>query len=108
VTVAALQALLDTARPGVPRLPAPWIPHTALRRQDPDAHQIRRRPLMATMLRLPGGSADVVDLVDALLAAADARERRAPRQAARWRELAHQLGDALDTLPTSRAQEGTP
>lgn len=60
---------------------------------------------MATMLRLPGGSADAVDLVDALLAAADARGRRCPRQAARWRELAHEIGDALDTLPTPRAQE---
>ncbi|TXS35140.1 hypothetical protein EAO77_37710 [Streptomyces sp. t39] len=55
---------------------------------------------MATQLILPGGIASAVDLVDALLAAADARERRAPRQAARWRDLADQLGDALDTLPT--------
>lgn len=61
---------------------------------------------MATMLRLPGGAADAVDLVDALLAAADARDRHAPRQAARWRELAHDIGDALDTLPAPSTPEG--
>jgi hypothetical protein len=34
VTVAALQALLDEELPDVVRHPAPWIPHTAHRRQE--------------------------------------------------------------------------
>ncbi|MEU9777461.1 hypothetical protein [Streptomyces sp. NPDC047968] len=54
---------------------------------------------MATQLILPGGTGDVAELVEALLVAADARDRSAPALAARWRDLADQLGDALDTLP---------
>ncbi|MEW2635968.1 hypothetical protein AB0903_31100 [Streptomyces sp. NPDC048389] len=65
------------------------------------------RCVMAALLRLPGGPDDAAELVEALLAAADTRDRHAPAQAARWRELAHQLGDALDNLPTPRTPEGT-
>lgn len=100
MTVAALRALLDVARPGVTRHPAPLIPHTAHRRQDPHAQPARRPPLMATHLVLPGGIASAVALVDALLVAADARQQSDPAQASGWRGLAHQLGDALDSLPT--------
>jgi len=60
---------------------------------------------MAALLRLPGGPDDAAALVEALLAAADTRDHHAPKQAARWRALAHQLGDALDTLPTPRTEE---
>lgn len=42
---------------------------------------------------------DVAELVEALLVAADTADARAPAQAARWRGLAHDLGDALDNLP---------
>lgn len=50
-------------------------------------------------LRLPSAD-DAAELVEALLEAADTRDADAPTQAARWRGLAHDLGDALDALPT--------
>jgi hypothetical protein len=50
-------------------------------------------------LYLPAAD-DVAELVDALLAAADACELRAPALAQKRRALADQLGDALDHLPT--------
>lgn len=43
-------------------------------------------------------AADAADLVDALLAAADRAERRAPERAARLRQLADGIGDGLDSL----------
>jgi hypothetical protein len=49
-------------------------------------------------LRLPAAD-DVAELVEALLAAADTRDTTAPTQAARWRDLANDLGDALEHLP---------
>ncbi|WP_433893062.1 hypothetical protein [Streptomyces sp. CA-111067] len=49
-------------------------------------------------LRLPA-AADLAELVDALLAAADVCEDRAPELAARRRALADDLGDGLDALP---------
>lgn len=49
-------------------------------------------------LRLPAAD-DLAELVDALLTAADACEGHAPELAARRRELADELGDALDALP---------
>lgn len=49
-------------------------------------------------LRLPAAD-DLAEIVDALLAAADAVEHRAPELAARRRHLANDLGDALDNLP---------
>lgn len=49
-------------------------------------------------LRLPSAD-DCGELVEALLAAADARDTTASKQAARWRGLANDLGDALDALP---------
>lgn len=55
---------------------------------------------MAALLKLPGGPDDAGELVEALLAAADTRDQHAPAQAARWRQLAHDIGDALDQLPT--------
>jgi hypothetical protein len=50
-------------------------------------------------LRLPGPD-DAAEIVEALLAAADTRDTTTPTQAARWRDLANHLGDALDALPT--------
>lgn len=49
-------------------------------------------------IRLPSAD-DVAELVDALLAAADVCEHRAPDLAARRRALAEDIGDALDRLP---------
>ncbi|MEU6535552.1 hypothetical protein [Streptomyces sp. NPDC047000] len=57
---------------------------------------------MAALLRLPGGPDDAGALVEALLTAADTRETAAPALAARWRQLANDIGDALDQLPTPR------
>ncbi|CAL9303008.1 hypothetical protein [Streptomyces sp. SudanB91_2054] len=54
---------------------------------------------MAVLLRLPGGPDDASEIVDALLTAADACEGLAPELATRRRQLAHDLGDALDRLP---------
>ncbi|MEU7962394.1 hypothetical protein AB0D09_02825 [Streptomyces sp. NPDC049097] len=54
---------------------------------------------MAALLKLPGGTDDAGELVEALLIAADMRDQHAPEQAARWRQLADDIGDALDQLP---------
>ncbi|MCD7440278.1 hypothetical protein K4B79_18865 [Streptomyces lincolnensis] len=57
---------------------------------------------MAALLRLPGGTRDATELVEALLVAAQARETTAPELATRWRQLAHDIGDSLDALPPPR------
>lgn len=57
---------------------------------------------MAALLKLPGGTRDATELVEALLVAAQAREESAPQLAARWRTLADSIGDGLDALPTPR------
>ena len=54
---------------------------------------------MAAYLLLPGGSDDVSEIVEALLAAAEAKETDAPELAIRWRWRANDIGDALDALP---------
>ncbi|MFI7394051.1 hypothetical protein [Streptomyces tendae] len=54
---------------------------------------------MAVLLRLPGGTDDVAEIIDALLSTADGCADRAPALAARRRQLAHDMGDALDQLP---------
>ncbi|TXL91619.1 hypothetical protein [Streptomyces sp. IB2014 016-6] len=55
---------------------------------------------MAAVLRLPGGTRDASEIVEALLVAAQTREVTAPDISARWRQIAHDIGDALDQLPT--------
>jgi hypothetical protein len=55
-------------------------------------------------LHLPAPD-DLGEVVEALLIAADTRDASAPAQAARWRGLAHDLGDALDALPTPTTPE---
>ncbi len=57
---------------------------------------------MAALLKLPGGTQDASELVEALLVAAQAREATAPGLAARWRQLADNIGDGLDALPTPK------
>lgn len=57
-------------------------------------------------LRLPAAD-DAAECVEALLIAAETRDETAPAQAARWRQLADDIGDALDTLPTPAGQEST-
>lgn len=57
---------------------------------------------MAALLKLPGGTQDASELVEALLVAAQAREDTAPQLAARWRRIADNIGDALDALPPPR------
>ncbi|MEU4170987.1 hypothetical protein AB0F46_29420 [Streptomyces sp. NPDC026665] len=57
---------------------------------------------MAVLLRLPGGTADLSEIVEGLLTGADAKEADAPHLAARWRTLAHAIGDSLDLLPPPR------
>jgi hypothetical protein len=57
---------------------------------------------MAALLKLPGGTRDASELVEALLVAAQAREETAPELATRWRHLADTIGDALDALPPPR------
>ncbi|MGW3847148.1 hypothetical protein [Streptomyces fagopyri] len=59
---------------------------------------------MAALLRLPGGTRDASELVEALLVAAQARETTAPDLAARWRTLADHIGDGLDALPPPRQE----
>lgn len=57
---------------------------------------------MAVLLRLPGGTDDLTEIVEALLAGADAKTHTAPAVAERWRTLAHDIGDSLDLLPPPR------
>jgi hypothetical protein len=57
-------------------------------------------------LHLPAPD-DLAECVEALLIAADSRDATAPGQAARWRGLAHDLGDALDALPRPTGLEDT-
>jgi hypothetical protein len=57
-------------------------------------------------LHLPAAD-DAAELVEALLTAADTRDESAPAQAARWRGLACDIGDALDTLPQPTTPEGS-
>ncbi|MBK3631599.1 hypothetical protein ACGFNQ_02555 [Streptomyces asoensis] len=59
---------------------------------------------MAALLKLPGGTRDASELVEALLVAAQAREATAPELAARWRDLADSIGDGLDALPPPRQE----
>lgn len=54
---------------------------------------------MAALLRLPGGTRDASEIVEALLVAASVRDTTAPDLAARWRQIADDIGDALDQLP---------
>lgn len=54
---------------------------------------------MAAVLRLPGGARDASEIVEALLVAAQARDTTAPTLSARWRQIADDIGDALDQLP---------
>lgn len=56
------------------------------------------------ILRLPAAD-DAAEIVEALLAAADSREVAAPPQAARWRQLACDMGDALDALPQPTTED---
>lgn len=48
---------------------------------------------------------DLAEIVDALLASADAVEARSPEIARARRTLANKLGDALDTLPKPTTRE---
>ncbi|GHA28861.1 hypothetical protein GCM10010372_30920 [Streptomyces tauricus] len=57
---------------------------------------------MAALLKLSGGTRDASELIEALLVAAGAREKTAPELATRWRQLADDIGDALDALPPPR------
>lgn len=54
---------------------------------------------MAALLSLPGGTRDASEIVEALLVAASVREDRAPELATRWRQIADDIGDALEQLP---------
>ncbi|MFE2112017.1 hypothetical protein ACFXAY_01305 [Streptomyces microflavus] len=54
---------------------------------------------MAALLRLPGGASEASEIVEALLVAAGTRDTTAPKLAARWRQIADDIGDALDQLP---------
>lgn len=56
---------------------------------------------MATLLKL-GSTQDASELVEALHIAADARADTAPQISARWRQIANDIGDALDALPKPR------
>ncbi|MFC7909027.1 hypothetical protein [Streptomyces nigra] len=62
---------------------------------------------MAALLRLPGGTDDAAEIVEALLTAADTRDAHAPAQATRWRALAEAIGDGLDALPPPRQDTNT-
>ncbi|KJK40253.1 hypothetical protein UK15_07855 [Streptomyces variegatus] len=59
---------------------------------------------MAVVVRLTG-PADVAEIVEALVAAAEAKETDAPELALRWRWLANDIGDALDQLPAPTTAE---
>jgi hypothetical protein len=60
---------------------------------------------MAAVLRLPGGARDASEIVEALLVAAATRDTTAPQLAARWRQIADDIGDALDTLPVPKTNQ---
>ncbi|MYR93067.1 MULTISPECIES: hypothetical protein [unclassified Streptomyces] len=60
---------------------------------------------MAALLRLPGGPAEASEIVEALLVAAQARDTTAPKLAARWRQIADDIGDALDQLPVPKTTQ---
>ncbi|MFG2963548.1 hypothetical protein ACGFZS_09690 [Streptomyces sp. NPDC048288] len=53
---------------------------------------------MAVLLRL-GDTDDLAEIVEGLIAGADAKQAEAPATAARWRDLAHNIGNSLDLLP---------
>ncbi|MBE4783945.1 hypothetical protein [Streptomyces caniscabiei] len=59
---------------------------------------------MAIVVRLTSPD-DVSEIVEGLLTAAEARQTAAPDLANRWRNLAHNIGDALDQLPTPATPE---
>lgn len=63
---------------------------------------------MAAVLRLPGGAAEASEIVEALVVAAGARDTTAPNLAARWRQIADDIGDALDQLPAPRTHQEQP
>ncbi|MFD5682159.1 hypothetical protein [Streptomyces bacillaris] len=54
---------------------------------------------MAALLRLSGGASEASEIVEALLVAAGTRATTAPELADRWRQIADDIGDALDQLP---------
>lgn len=56
---------------------------------------------MAAILKL-ASTHEASEIVEALLLAAATRERLAPHLAERWRRIAHDIGDALDQLPTPK------
>jgi hypothetical protein len=53
---------------------------------------------MALLVRLSSPD-DLSEIVEALITAADTKDTEAPVLAARWREIAHDIGDSLDLLP---------
>ncbi|MCG7203995.1 hypothetical protein [Streptomyces arenae] len=53
---------------------------------------------MAVLLQL-SDTDDLAEIVEGLIAGADAKQATAPETAARWRNLAHNIGDGLDLLP---------
>ncbi|MFM9675806.1 hypothetical protein [Streptomyces brasiliscabiei] len=59
---------------------------------------------MAIVVRLTSAD-DVSEIVEGLLTAAEVKQTDAPTLANRWRDLAHNIGDALDRLPTPTATE---
>ncbi|MFI2033694.1 hypothetical protein ACH470_03180 [Streptomyces bottropensis] len=59
---------------------------------------------MAIVVRLTSAD-DVSEIIEGLLTAAEAKQTAAPHLATRWRNLAHNIGDALDTLPTPTTAE---
>lgn len=59
---------------------------------------------MAIVVRLTSAD-DVSEIVEGLLTAAEAKQTAAPDLATRWRDLAHDIGDALDTLPIPTTNE---
>ena len=54
---------------------------------------------MALVVRLTSAD-DASEIVAGLLTAAEVKQTDAPALATRWRNLAHDIGDALDRLPT--------
>ncbi|MET7746784.1 hypothetical protein [Streptomyces sp. NPDC005385] len=60
---------------------------------------------MAAQLLMPSAD-DVAQVVSGLLTAADFHEDHDPTQAAKWRRLADQIGDALGRLPAPSHVKG--